>query len=268
MPGPGGAGNGIKKAGIWGTLGSILGGPVGGLIGSLGSSLLTNSGAKKRQQTANRENVEFWNMQNAYNDPSAQMARLKEAGLNPNLIYGQSSGSAAGNAGAIAASKAAPYNIANPVPSAVQSMMAGPQKEQMRTQSLNNLANAAYSKSQKNRIDSLLPIEEARFKSEAAKAQSLAIQADIEATNLPKLIKDRISVSAQKVLQEKSITQLRKLEAQIARELKLRPNDPILFRYLTNIKNSATNWVDAQYNKISRTHYGGNELNYNNYQKK
>ena len=36
MPGPGGAGNGIKKAGIWGTLGSILGGPVGGLIGSLG----------------------------------------------------------------------------------------------------------------------------------------------------------------------------------------------------------------------------------------
>jgi hypothetical protein len=254
----------VKKAGIWGTLGSILGGPVGGLIGSLGSSLLTNSGAKKRQATANRENVEFWNMQNAYNDPAAQMARLKNAGLNPNLIYGQSSGSAAGNAGAIAASKAAPYNIANPVPSAVQSMMAGPQKEQLRTQSLNNLANAAYSNSQKRRIDTLLPIEEARFKSEAAKAQSLAIQADIEATNLPQLIKDRISVSAQKVLQEKSITQLRKLEENIAKELKLRPNDPILYRYLTNIKNSATNWIDSTYTNISRTHYGGNEINYKN----
>lgn len=29
-----------------------------------------------------------WNMQNAYNAPSAQMERLKAAGLNPNLVYG------------------------------------------------------------------------------------------------------------------------------------------------------------------------------------
>lgn len=30
-----------------------------------------------------------WNMQNAYNSPSQQMQRFKEAGLNPNLVYGQ-----------------------------------------------------------------------------------------------------------------------------------------------------------------------------------
>lgn len=30
-----------------------------------------------------------WNMQNQYNSPAAQMARFKQAGLNPNLIYGQ-----------------------------------------------------------------------------------------------------------------------------------------------------------------------------------
>lgn len=29
-----------------------------------------------------------WNMQNEYNSPSAQMQRLKDAGLNPNLVYG------------------------------------------------------------------------------------------------------------------------------------------------------------------------------------
>lgn len=29
-----------------------------------------------------------WNMQNEYNRPDNQMARLKEAGLNPNLVYG------------------------------------------------------------------------------------------------------------------------------------------------------------------------------------
>lgn len=33
--------------------------------------------------------VEDWNKQNAYNAPAAQMQRFKDAGLNPNLIYGQ-----------------------------------------------------------------------------------------------------------------------------------------------------------------------------------
>jgi hypothetical protein len=37
----------------------------------------------------NRRNArKDWNMQNAYNDPKQQMQRLKEAGLNPNLVYG------------------------------------------------------------------------------------------------------------------------------------------------------------------------------------
>lgn len=34
-----------------------------------------------------------WNMQNQYNSPKEQMIRFKEAGLNPNLIYGQMSNS-------------------------------------------------------------------------------------------------------------------------------------------------------------------------------
>lgn len=37
-----------------------------------------------------KDSLADWNMQNAYNSPSAQMARYKAAGLNPNLIYGQS----------------------------------------------------------------------------------------------------------------------------------------------------------------------------------
>ena len=50
-------------------------------------------------------------MQNAYNDPAQQMSRLKKAGLNPNLIYGQSVSGATGQAGAVAPSKAAPYSM-------------------------------------------------------------------------------------------------------------------------------------------------------------
>lgn len=55
------------------------------------------------QQKTNRENRRFarqmygqqsadaiaqWNRSNAYNTPSAQMARFRDAGLNPNLVYG------------------------------------------------------------------------------------------------------------------------------------------------------------------------------------
>lgn len=40
-----------------------------------------------RQQ--NKWNIEQWNRENAYNSPSAQMARFKAAGLNPDLMYGQ-----------------------------------------------------------------------------------------------------------------------------------------------------------------------------------
>ena len=43
------------------------------------------------------------------------MQRLEEAGLNPNLIYGSSPGSATGNAGAVAPGKAQDYSIQNPV---------------------------------------------------------------------------------------------------------------------------------------------------------
>lgn len=42
----------------------------------------------KQQEQA--YNLELWNLTNQYNSPEAQMARYQQAGLNPNLIYGQS----------------------------------------------------------------------------------------------------------------------------------------------------------------------------------
>lgn len=47
------------------------------------------------------DNILFWNMQNQYNSPEAQMKRLQAAGLNPNLVYGGSSGGTAGTAASI-----------------------------------------------------------------------------------------------------------------------------------------------------------------------
>lgn len=46
----------------------------------------------------NRMNIKNWQMQNEYNTPRNQMARFKDAGLNPNLVYERGD---AGNAGSL-----------------------------------------------------------------------------------------------------------------------------------------------------------------------
>jgi len=43
----------------------------------------------KMYEKQKQDRIDFWNMENMYNTPEAQMERFKKAGLNPNLIYGQ-----------------------------------------------------------------------------------------------------------------------------------------------------------------------------------
>ena len=79
-----GLGKALMTGGKLTGLGSIVG---QGAFG-LGSNMLTNRGALRRQQLADQNNIRFWKMQNEYNTPANQMKRLQDAGLNPNLIYG------------------------------------------------------------------------------------------------------------------------------------------------------------------------------------
>lgn len=44
--------------------------------------------ATEMYERQRRDALADWNMQNEYNSPMAQMARLRDAGLNPNLVYG------------------------------------------------------------------------------------------------------------------------------------------------------------------------------------
>lgn len=48
---------------------------------------------KELMRIQNQYAIDNWNRENNYNTPSAQMQRLRDAGLNPNLVYGQGSGS-------------------------------------------------------------------------------------------------------------------------------------------------------------------------------
>lgn len=83
--------------------------PISAIIGGV-SSIFGSGMSYKGQREANKTNIELarqgrehdvnmWNRQNEYNTPEMQMQRLKEAGLNPNLIYGSGQAST-GNADA------------------------------------------------------------------------------------------------------------------------------------------------------------------------
>ena len=61
-------------------------------IANVGSSLLGGYIDNYYNRKAAKQQYEYqmamWNANNAYNTPAEQMKRLREAGLNPNLIYG------------------------------------------------------------------------------------------------------------------------------------------------------------------------------------
>lgn len=65
--------------------------PVITAAAALGSSLINHFSAKSLSNNAFRQNVNMWNLQNQYNSPANQVARLTAAGLNPALAYGGSS---------------------------------------------------------------------------------------------------------------------------------------------------------------------------------
>lgn len=44
--------------------------------------------AMQNYKMSREDAIAFWQMENDYNSPSAQMGRLKDAGLNPHLVYG------------------------------------------------------------------------------------------------------------------------------------------------------------------------------------
>ncbi|AXH73747.1 MAG: DNA pilot protein [Microviridae sp.] len=86
-------------------LGAILG-PIGNFTGAMNTAFENRQNRQfsvDMYERQNRDTVDFWNKQNAYNSPVSQMQRFKDAGLSPWLMYSQ------GNAG-----NAAPLTPATP----------------------------------------------------------------------------------------------------------------------------------------------------------
>lgn len=69
----------------------LINGATGGLLNTALGSISANRQNKENRHLLDYQyskNLEQWNRENEYNSPKAQMARLKEAGLNPYLVYG------------------------------------------------------------------------------------------------------------------------------------------------------------------------------------
>lgn len=153
---------------------------------SMGSDMLSNRGAMRRQRLADQNNIRFWQMQNEYNTPANQMKRLQEAGLNPNLIYGSGSANT-GVAGSIALSKPAPYNVKNPVP--LQSMLLGSQIDNINADTERKLVDAENTRR-------LMPGRLAKLGYDATISQ-------INSLNLDKMQKEKINALVQEAVTKK-----------------------------------------------------------------
>lgn len=112
--------------------GSIVSGGIGMLASGV-EGLISGRSSKKQRQWAES----MWHKQNAYNTPTAQMQRLRDAGLNPALMYGKGT---TGNA-----EKPLPYQqMKTPSVGATmnQAMVAGTQIDLVKSQKKLNEANA------------------------------------------------------------------------------------------------------------------------------
>lgn len=89
-----------------------------GLFGWIGQRKQNKIQREYEQQTYEknkRDQLDFWHMQNEYNSPQAQMQRLKDAGLNPNLVYGNGADAISGNLQAPSPSISNSTRFENPI---------------------------------------------------------------------------------------------------------------------------------------------------------
>lgn len=98
--------------GFLSSIGSVFGGSAGGFLGGigdfLGDGILANSANAKAKRQANfafLRQKQLIDEANEYNKPVNQMARLDEAGLNPNLVYENGAQTLSANIGAPAQAK-------------------------------------------------------------------------------------------------------------------------------------------------------------------
>lgn len=133
---------------IIGAAGSLLGAG----INAYSSSKAADSAFDRQKELMRLQNqyaVENWNRETSYNDPKAQMQRLKDAGLNPHLVYGsgsvglESPGIAAPTAPSAPMQSTAPGNFGAAVSDAINTLVGVSQADNLDSSTKKNLTDAA-----------------------------------------------------------------------------------------------------------------------------
>ncbi len=153
------------------------------------------------------DNLEKWDLQNYYNSPQQMMARYKEAGLNPALMYGQAT---SGQAGSIDSAKPQNWNPQTPDTGAIgQAAMQG-----LGAYNDTRMHNAQLSMMDKQKA--LLELEEnykllrnSKLIVDTKLGNQLYGKRDIENSYLDSIMKSSLEMNAHKIEQLKADTKFR-----------------------------------------------------------
>jgi hypothetical protein len=139
---------------------------------SAGTGMLNSlfQGISNRRQ--NKRMVDFWNMNNEYNHPAAQMARLREAGLNPALMYGQ--GTTGNSSAPVKDAGTAPANLGDPIGAYQNTKLQNAQYDNLRAQNTAILNDAAL-----KAASTIKALNEAKIKSSQGKILSRTMEDQI-----------------------------------------------------------------------------------------
>lgn len=107
---------------------------------SIGGSLIAANQNKKAMNRQNNFNKEMWELENEYNTPENQMKRLKEAGLNPHLAYGNGTvANTAGSGPRSANFSPVPYDIGARVSGSIYEGLAAYQDLRIKNAQVDNI---------------------------------------------------------------------------------------------------------------------------------
>ena len=140
-----------------GALGGAAISAVAGLAGSIGSGRKAYHRSKKLMDKQFAMDREMYDYQNKYNLPSAQMQRLKAAGLNPALMYGQGTTGNASNQPQTKFTQLNPYmqagDIGTLANAGIQMALANAQKENIEADTTKKVTASKVDKAEIKRIN-------------------------------------------------------------------------------------------------------------------
>lgn len=202
--------------------------------------------------------LEMWNRANEYNSPQMQMARFKEAGLNPHLIYGKGT---AGNATPMRSPDVKPYSRAE-----AKNVLEGANAfgdfqrfKNLEAQTDNVKTNSALQKAETANkvIEGLVKTKNwelikefshdyaeafkgdlAKRKFDGYKAETDSEISEAQADNIADNIKADLKLKESQVKKMDAETALKEIDKKLWEEERIRPADPYYLRIVSDILTS------------------------------